>query len=104
MCSLNMGGSLYKGLAVVKCNTVDNANEEVGDNDPPPEWKVGVVASPMENLLMHADILYSKPVERGKPAVVLNQIVTRIIAGAATYIDPNADAKGWTGEELKAPK
>jgi len=103
MSSLRMGTEQhYAGLAVVESSAIDNANTTVDKNASSDEWNVGVVASPLTGLDMHADILYNKPVEKGKIAVALQQIVRRIILKANVFLDPDGEAEEWTGGALKA--
>ncbi|GAB3728937.1 hypothetical protein GCM10027594_11030 [Hymenobacter agri] len=104
MKTLHMNGQTYVGLAVLKCSTVYAANPPVDDaallEDAETKWRVSVVPSPMEGVPTHAHLLYNKPVEKGKIAVALQQIVKRIIQGANVFIDPSPGDSGWNGATL----
>lgn len=113
---LRMGkDGLYVGLAALTAEAVDEAGRlpavagavtvaatPLDVNEKPIAIEV-VVTTADAGLPMHADILYSQPVERGVPNPGAQLAARHLLGRACYYPDPQPAAAGWAGAALQPP-
>jgi hypothetical protein len=113
---LRMGrGGLYVGMAALLAEAVDEAAQlpavagaVVVEATPLNEHKQLVAATAEvttadAGLPMHADILYSQPVEKGVPNQGAHMAARYLMSKARYYRDPAPTEDGWRGEALDPP-
>lgn len=119
--SLGIPYQTYKGLAAIYASAVSMATRLVqtsdsrtgsfwvkvrasplDDQQPPQEIAVTLpVTTTDAGLPMHADILYSEPMEKGKPSLAMQKVALHLARGAAYLIDPDVGSDHWNGGDLK---
>lgn len=98
--NVKIKNSQYCGLAVIQAKyikEVNIANEILINGE---RLMVTIKATPMINLEMHSDILYSHNVVDGEPNTLIRKLARAIREKAKYLHDPNPEEFEWNGERI----
>ncbi len=59
---------------------------------------VGIKATPMENLQMHSDILYSHGIVINEPNILMRKLAKSLKSKSKYLHDPNPNEDDWKGD------
>lgn len=99
--SLVVKGSTYGGLAIIRAASIDAVNTQHADRiEDGPCVSVTIQASPLPDLPMHADILYSTEFPDDEPKIQIRMIARELIKQAVLLKDPAPEEARWKGDPI----
>jgi len=99
--NVKIGGSEYCGLAIVQAKNVEEVNSMSNlffDNGE--KLSVSIKATPLDNLAIHSDILYSHSVIVDEPNTLMRKLAKSLRDKSKYLHDPNPKHTEWKGEEI----
>lgn len=99
--NVKIGSNEYCGLAFLlakNIHEVNNANNLILENGE--RVTVSIKATPLENLAMHSDILYSHGVVVDEPNTLLRKLAKSIKDKALYINDPSPNDATWSGTNV----
>lgn len=99
--SLVINGSKYGGLAIIRAASIAAVNTKHAEKiEYGPCVSVSIKASPLPNLPMHADILYSIAFPDDEPQIQIRMIARELIKQTVLLKDPAPEEALWKGEPI----
>lgn len=100
--NVNIPGNEYCGFAVLKAKNIEEINNTSTDFtfDNGEILTVSIKSTPLPNLDMHSDILYSHGIIADEPNTIFRKMAKSLINKSKYLQDPNPTEKNWNGKKI----
>lgn len=96
--SLEIADNEYTGMAIIEASSIQKVNFEHAEKlKGTSHVCVKLISSPLPNLHMHADIVYSMEFPDDEPKIQIRMIARELIKLAVSLADPDVTSSKWMG-------